>query len=348
MKRGQSALEFVMLASMMFMLFGVTIVGIQKSLADATEATKQQTVLEIQQAITSELALAQRMPMGYERIFELPPDIQGLGYSLRVHTENPPARDELLVSLLDETAVVFLQQNVLGTLAPGTNTIYRHSAGIGLNAYPIAQWLLNEGTGTFIEDTAFGSYNGTLGGGAVWVTTGYVYPQAVDFSSNANSDIVAAFPAEFTPGASWSIALWLNTDSISGNQRQWAIAIGDGDPHRTIGFFMHGNSDLAWAGYGDANNRISTDFAPYFNSWQHVTITYESSSQELTLYINKIQHAQQTLPGPVSFAGGQVHLGHEHPALAMGSGGDQPLDGALGPVTLYNKALTPAQVNQLY
>lgn len=133
MKRGQSAVEFVLLTSLMFLLFGVTIIGVQKALLDTTVSAKQRTVYEVQQAVVKELVLAESMPPGYERTFRLPADIQGYGYTLTVNTETEPLKDELVVSLLGESAVYYLDQNVSGTLQPGGNTLARNAGVIRLN-----------------------------------------------------------------------------------------------------------------------------------------------------------------------------------------------------------------------
>jgi hypothetical protein len=133
MRRGQAAVEFVILTSLMFLLFGITIIGIQKALVETSIGAKQRTVAEIHAALVNELSLAERMPAGYERTFVLPAHINGIGYNLTLIEVAQPGRDELLIEVQGEASVYFLVQNVSGTFTPGLNSLRRAPGVIHIN-----------------------------------------------------------------------------------------------------------------------------------------------------------------------------------------------------------------------
>jgi hypothetical protein len=132
MRKAQAALEFVVLTSVMFLYFALTTIYVQGQLVEFTHEGKLDTIEYLQQAIVQELALADQMPEGYERTFTLPDSVQGLPYSIEVQEETFPVRDELIITYPEEQAVVFLTQDVTGTLRPGVNTI-RKTTTIQLN-----------------------------------------------------------------------------------------------------------------------------------------------------------------------------------------------------------------------
>jgi len=133
MSRGQSAIEFVVLCSFMFLFFTILFIYVQSTLVDYTRYTKQQGVEAMQNAIKKELNLADQMPAGYERVFVLPPSIEGIPYTITVQNETPPLKDAIIVQLQDNTtALLYVDQDVSGTLNTGTNKL-RKTTSIILN-----------------------------------------------------------------------------------------------------------------------------------------------------------------------------------------------------------------------
>ena len=132
MKKAQSAIEFVVLATFMFLFFSVLFIYVQSLLVDITQSNKETGIEAVQAAVVKEIDLASRMPSGYERTFTLPSTIQGIPYSIQLQTETAPVKDAVLVSSGDTSLVAFLNADVSGTLQPGQNTL-KKTATIQLN-----------------------------------------------------------------------------------------------------------------------------------------------------------------------------------------------------------------------
>lgn len=123
MAKGQSAIEFVALAGIMFLFFATAIVYVQGLIVDLTQASKEQQLMGVRDAIVDEIALANRMPLGYSRTFDLPYTIQGLSYVIVIENETAPLKDSIFLTTYQADSLTYLEYDINGTLAPGTNTI---------------------------------------------------------------------------------------------------------------------------------------------------------------------------------------------------------------------------------
>jgi hypothetical protein len=127
-KRGQSAIEFVVLAGIMFLFFSISIIYVEDLMVQVTQASKEEQLVAVRNAILDELAVASRMPAGYSRIFSLPTDVQGLPYTITIQPDSAPKRDAMELRVGDTNIIVFLDYDVTGSLSPGWNTVRRTSA----------------------------------------------------------------------------------------------------------------------------------------------------------------------------------------------------------------------------
>jgi len=126
MKRGQSATEFVALASVMFLFFSLAFIYLESLLVDYTQSGRDSQMEAIQLSVQKELDLASRMPDGYQRKFRLPDSIQGSPYIVKIETEPAPLKDSLVVVLFGHESVVYLDEDVSGALKPGLNTLTKN------------------------------------------------------------------------------------------------------------------------------------------------------------------------------------------------------------------------------
>lgn len=125
MKRAQSAAEFVVLASAMFLSFCLVFIYLESMLVDYSESAKLSSVTAIQAAVVGEFELADKMPTGYERKFTIPETINGIAYTITLENETTPLKDAVLISLTGVNNVRFIEQDVNGTLRSGENTIVK-------------------------------------------------------------------------------------------------------------------------------------------------------------------------------------------------------------------------------
>lgn len=130
--KGQTAIEFVVLATVMLFFFSLTFIYVQKVLADSVTDIEYAEMEAIQAAVVKEIALADRMPSGYMRTFSLPQFINGKPYTILLQPSVAPVKDAVTVTFQGTSLVQFLQPDVSGSLVPGVNTINK-TANIILN-----------------------------------------------------------------------------------------------------------------------------------------------------------------------------------------------------------------------
>jgi hypothetical protein len=82
MKKGQFALEFVILISFTIFFTAIFLTVIQKSYADAQIIKQEEQVNQIMRIIYNEVSLAESSPSGYTREFYIPTNINGANYNL--------------------------------------------------------------------------------------------------------------------------------------------------------------------------------------------------------------------------------------------------------------------------
>jgi len=126
MRRAQSSLEFMILTAAM--LVGVlALITVSYTILSQARADQDQASLRaIERAVMNELTHAALTADGYERTFTLPATIEGTEYNIIVYSaEPPPAKDFLIFTWNDITRVVFVEEEISGTIGAGKNTLRR-------------------------------------------------------------------------------------------------------------------------------------------------------------------------------------------------------------------------------
>ena len=91
---------------------------------------------------------------------------------------------------------------------------------------------------------------------------------------------------------------------------------------------------------GGARQVSSSDVIPFDGSWYHVVGTYNGNTGSQRIFVNgQRKDISGQLSGPVVGTAGTAYIGEGIPAA---------LDGVLGNVNIYNRALTDAEVLALY
>lgn len=133
MKRGQTAIEFVVLCTMMFLMTTVSIIYIQSLLVDISGDGIDSGMNGVLDLVEGETSRAAQQPIDYYRTFDLPDSIQGLPYTIGIQEENAPLKDSLIITTGERTITRFIFQDVSGTLHSGSNTLVSNASGIYLN-----------------------------------------------------------------------------------------------------------------------------------------------------------------------------------------------------------------------
>jgi hypothetical protein len=188
---------------------------------------------------------------------------------------------------------------------------------------PIAYWTFDEGSGNVANDS-MGNYNGTITG-ATWVV-GYGGGSALDF--NGWDNYIELGGADIS--GDWTAVMWARRDA------------------NTIGGVLFGSFDYAlkleqWPYlYSVGITRFEVDdysfnYTAPLGQWVH--LAFVGTATETQLYVNGA--LQDTLP--VSIAMPMLRIGAREPLRP-----DDYLDGTLDEAIVYDQALSPAQIADIY
>ncbi|MBI4136714.1 DUF2341 domain-containing protein [Candidatus Roizmanbacteria bacterium] len=208
---------------------------------------------------------------------------------------------------------------------------------------PVAEWFMDEGTGTSANDTTGNSNTGTLGSGnsaPVW-SSGI---QGNSLKFDGINDIVSATDSDSFTGSTLSWEFWMKANTgMSGakhminkyvaasSQRSWTVLYNGGS---SIGITL--SSD------GTNNAQSASTTLPTEGVWHHIAITYNAGT--VTFYFDGIRESQATNSQTTTFNNSNV--------VKIGASGDTTpsgfFDGFLDQVRIYNYVRTPEQVAWSY
>jgi hypothetical protein len=213
----------------------------------------------------------------------------------------------------------------------------------------VGEWKLDETSGTTAVDTK-NSYDATVFGGAAFVTgrlgnalnldngtagTGGKYAQ---MPSNATLDVVQE--------GDYTISAWFYAHSVPPNQsatnKYWAIVVKAGY-HMGL---VYGVDQKFWMRHylaGPAIKDASSASTYPANTWHHVAGVVSKAGGTVTLYVNG------AVAGTRTFVADSAALDYGTTRFRIGKGSsDWAADGKVDQVRIYNRALSAAEVSDLF
>ncbi|MDD9954546.1 MAG: discoidin domain-containing protein [Candidatus Woesearchaeota archaeon] len=129
MKRGQAAVEFLVLTGFMMLVFTTFFLVVQERTAMRNQQAMQNELVTVAEIVEQEVAIANSVKEGYNRIFELPTFINGKNYTITMHP--PEAPSEIVITMDEEEFIFFLQTPLAenSEIKPGFNHIIKEEAG---------------------------------------------------------------------------------------------------------------------------------------------------------------------------------------------------------------------------
>ena len=126
--KAQFAIEFISLMAFMFLIFIAFTAVITSKIIEAKENERQGIAEDIATLVKNEIDLAKSATDGYSRTFNLPSKIEGISYTIEIIDNR-----ELVVNYIDKEYVLFLQENIIGDVNTGANTISRINGVVNIN-----------------------------------------------------------------------------------------------------------------------------------------------------------------------------------------------------------------------
>ena len=213
---------------------------------------------------------------------------------------------------------------------------------------PVHEWRLGDGTSgqaTSAADTGSGTAI-TLAGnsGTTWDTSDLFDP-AVDF--NGTSGYMSASTQAVNPASSYTISAWVKPEALSGivlseyGTEASCIRLSIYAATSTSGYwrFATTSADSSTATSTEATSNGANNVR--LGNWAHLTVTYNSSTSRLTLYVNGIDAATTTVSSLWSSGCSTFALGRW-----MSTGGTLGgyFDGKIADVQTWGAYMTPTAV----
>lgn len=133
-KKSQSAMEFVILTSLMILVFLIFYIVIQQKIVIATEDKNDAAAQQVMNLVINEIKLAESVTDDYSRQFSTPSYLNNLQYNITI-IPGVGNSTELVIKYHDKEMVYFLEQYIQNNSAIhiGLNTITKTNGTIAIN-----------------------------------------------------------------------------------------------------------------------------------------------------------------------------------------------------------------------
>ena len=255
---------------------------------------------------------------------------------------------------------------------PATLTVQSRPVTVPITGYakavmaddPVAYWRLDEPEGSATAIDAAGSFDGNYTAGAGTFTFGaptgipHETDGAVGIASGAT--VTIPYALELNPWGPFTFEGWFQPASLAadGNDYRTAFSsmfnVGGVGPTGWL-LYQQGNNTWAWVPYGGFWASVflpDTTQTIVANQWYYIALTYNGTT--FTVYVNGVARTSGTYSGFVQNGNVPPGGGSSYHYNYAGSGATilgwrsdssfNPFAGTMDDIAVYNKALTPQQV----
>jgi hypothetical protein len=202
-----------------------------------------------------------------------------------------------------------------------------------LNAELVGKWTFNEGSGTIAHDSSGKGNDGTLVGGATWVTA----PGSSGIQFNGSTGYINfGHAASLNLGNAFTIEAWVKIEGVSGE----AMILGKDTTLYGLSYYTNGYTYL----YGGGSGSNSIGYASPKSQYIHLvgTVNYGVPGNNMFLYVNGVQRVERISQYPMPGNAGNdllagTNLSH-----------NGWFNGTIDELRLYSHALTQAEVAANY
>jgi len=224
------------------------------------------------------------------------------------------------------------------------NTFTKNSGFSGL----VAQWHMDEGSGSSIDDSSSGSNDGTISGaswagadGGKWFTsTTAGFSTGDSLSFDGTDDYVTVADSTSLDVTAITIALWIKAGSVSSTQYLVAKWLPTGD-NRAYSLFLNGSTVVFETSFdGSTYNTLNSSTSLIASTWYHIAVTFSGTAK--VIFINGSSSGNTSVTGT---------LRNSNANLTIATVNDGTLadfyEGIIDEVSIYNRALTADEVKAL-
>ena len=191
----------------------------------------------------------------------------------------------------------------------------------------VAAYAFNEGSGTVVHDVSGNGNNGSISG-ATWTTSGK-YGHALSFNgTNARVNINNATSLQLRSGM--TLEAWVYPTAVNST---WRDVIYKGNDNYYLEGTSPNSSRPAMGGTFGANLYGTSPLTA--NTWSHLAASYDGAT--MRLYVNGVPVATRAQTGAIATSTNPLQIGGD-------SIYGQYFAGRIDEVRIYNRALSPAQI----
>ncbi|MDD3002945.1 MAG: DUF2341 domain-containing protein [Candidatus Shapirobacteria bacterium] len=204
----------------------------------------------------------------------------------------------------------------------------------------VGYWKMDEGIGTTTADSSGNSNTGTFGTGTSAPTwSNGKYGIGLSFDGSNTNYVQKNTPSNF-PTTAISSSFWIKTADSSNGVISYASSVSDND------FLLFDTSNLNFQIRGSS---VSSGVSVNDNLWHHIVTTWQSSNGEVKIYKDgNLSYTGTVSSGQSITSGGCLIFGQEQDAICGSFETVQAFNGNLDEIRIYNRALSPSEVFQLY
>jgi hypothetical protein len=260
---------------------------------------------------------------------------------------------------VDSIRLVRVETKLTNSAPLGQDRNFTASAYLRTNASTvsglIAHWKFDEGSGTIAADSTTNGYDGTINGGATWISgddcpwMGGAAQTALNFDGS-NDYVIDADGENYINGlTAFTLSVWIKSDrtgtdrgviagrAATNHDRPFGIRYdikgkrAGGDNAIKCGILVSGVERVL-----ESSANVQT------TNWQHLTLTWSSGSQ-MALYIDGIKDTPRfnDVARTGSINGSDLLL------IGRGLKISTPWDGLIDDVRIYNRVLTDEEIADL-
>jgi hypothetical protein len=274
------------------------------------------------------------------------------------------------VSIINPYTSINSDPATLNVQARPVNETIDGYAKVVLGDGPVAFWQLSETSSASTAVDTVGSFDGTYVAGTGSFT--YSVPSGIPHDTNGAVGITGGatvnipYAIEINPPGAYSVEGWFQPASLAANGNDYRTALSSmSNPYGAgpTGWLVYqtGGNNWSWWPYNGFWSGVQlTDTDPIVaGQWYYLVMTYDGTT--FTFYVNGVAKASGTDGGyvqngnvPVGGASSYNYNYNTTPGLPTGSGsytlgwrvdsGFNPFSGNMDNVAVYNKALTPLQI----
>ncbi|MBU2543665.1 DUF2341 domain-containing protein [Patescibacteria group bacterium] len=192
---------------------------------------------------------------------------------------------------------------------------------------PVAEWKMDEKTGSYAYDTSGNGNTGSLAGSPVWRSAGECKVGACLTLDRVDDRMTVNHSTSLEP-ASITVEAWIKLNDI-------------GDRHILITKWLGYSFEISAARYpyfrlnGISPTDLYSSQAITWGRWHHIAATLDNATKQRRIYLDGVNTGSETVTGSISY--NQAGLAIPYSSATWASG-------AIDQVKIYDYARTPAQI----